>query len=102
MDSIDSLNVNLSSFIKEKNLQIDNETKKLLNPLENLDTPFGKILINFTYLLIIFPLGIGVGFFIVLFKLRGGLMISIQRTPILARAGISILGSNPLLCGIHK
>ena len=73
MDSIDSLNVNLSSFIKEKNLQIDNETKKLLNPLENLDTPFGKILINFTYLLIIFPLGIGVGFFIVLFKLRGGL-----------------------------
>ena len=27
LDSIDSLNINLSSFIKEKNLQIDNETK---------------------------------------------------------------------------
>ena len=68
MKNLESLRSDITKFINNQTSERTNQTEKFIAPIENLETLFGKILLNFTFLLIIFPWGISVGFFIVILQ----------------------------------
>ena len=68
LQKIAELRLNILTYIEELKNKYNILTNEVTYSVENLVTPFGTILLNFTYLLIIFPLGISIGFFVVLFQ----------------------------------
>ena len=68
LKDLETVRTDIVRFINNETIENVNQTERFITPIENLETPFGKILLNFTFLLIIFPLGISVGFFIVILQ----------------------------------
>lgn len=70
LNNLENLLTNITKYNYNQTRNVENNIQKLIHPIENLETPLGKILLNFTYLILIFPLALSIGFSISLFQLH--------------------------------